>query len=142
MSAPGPTGGASVGFIESWDLDEYTDQVGPWDVRLDKVSAGAFHSRMRFLKIPGITLYDEHWEHHVVVRGSPPEGLVMLGTNINPQSSEVRWCGQALGEQVFACAEGPGDIDFIMPSQGYDAVLLIEPELFELALGASARESR
>jgi AraC-like DNA-binding protein len=136
-----PTGAPNLGLIESQDLDEYTEQVGPWDVRLDKVSAGAFHSRMRFLKIPGITLYDERWEHHVVVRGSPPEGLVVLGTNINPQSSEVRWCGQPLDEQVFACAEGRGDIDFIMPSQGHDAVLLMEPELFEQALGAPARES-
>jgi len=141
VPTPVPAGKATLGLIESWDLDEYTSQVGPWEVRLDKMSSGAFHSRMRFLKIPGITLYDECWEHHVVVRGSPPEGLVMLATSINPQSSDVHWCGQALGEQVFACADGRSDIDFIMPSRAHDAVLLMEPELFEQALGASARES-
>ena len=140
MSAPGDTRGISIGSIESWDLDEYAEQVGPWDVRLDKVSAGKFHSAMRFLKVPGVTLYDEHWEHRVVVRGSPPEGLVMLGTNLAPGQSDVRWCGQLLDTHLFGCAEGPGDIDFVMPNRAHDAVVLIDPELFERAVGSDARE--
>ena len=140
MTAPEDSGGPSLGSVESWDLDEYTDQVGPWDVRLDKVSSGAFHSAMRFLKLPGITLYDEHWEHHVVVHGSPPEGLVVLGTNLASHESDVKWCGQTIDTGKFACAEGAAEIDFVMPDRGHDAVMLIDPHLFEQAIGGDARE--
>ena len=107
---------------------------------MDKVSSGEFHSRMSFLKLPGITLYREHWNSHMVVRGSPPGDMVMLGTSFSP-SNPTRWCGQALDDQVFACSWGAQDIDFVMPADTRDVVLLMDPGLFEQALGPSAVES-
>ena len=49
------------GITESGDPDHFSAQPGQWHVDIDQLSGGPFNSRIRFLKLPGITVYDNRW---------------------------------------------------------------------------------
>ena len=92
------------GTTDSRDLDHYHAQPGHWQVRVDQLSNGPFKSHIRFLKLPGLTIYDNRWGRATLVRGEAPPGLLMMGTDVTPEHSCMRWCGRKADSQHFACA--------------------------------------
>jgi hypothetical protein len=49
------------GITESGDPDHFNAQPGQSHVDVNQLSGGPFNSRIRFLKLPGITVYDNRW---------------------------------------------------------------------------------
>ena len=119
--------------MEFFDLDEHAATVGPWDIQLDQLSSGAFQSKLDCVKLPGMLVYDERWARAAKVRGSTPDGLIVLGTNAAWQHSKIRWCNQTVDARRFACA-GPGsEANFSLQDDSHDVVLLVEPQLLRSA---------
>ena len=129
---------AQFGSHESYDISEHAELVGKFDVRLNQLSSGKFHGKVDYVMTPGMMIYEEYWERKVEVCGATPEGYITLGTNVAWQRSEIQWCGTTVDHQHFACGKQGSDIDFIMPDQCNDAVLLVKPEVLDRALSQHA----
>ena len=74
-----PLTDAGAFHLEFSNLDEHAATVGPWDVHVGQLSHGDFHSKLDCVKLPGMLVYDERWARAAKVRGSTPDGLIMLG---------------------------------------------------------------
>jgi excisionase family DNA binding protein len=126
--------------IESFDVVEHAELVGPWDVRLNQLSSGNFHSTLRAVTTPGMMIYEERWRRKAVVSGGTPEGYVMLGTNVAWRRSRIDWCGETVNDRHFACAMPGSEIDFKTPDRSHDVVVLVKPEILATAIGSQAVE--
>ena len=129
---------AQFGSAESFDISEHAELVGKFDVRLNQLSSGKFHGKVDYVKTPGMMIYEEHWQRKVEVCGVTPEGYITLGTNVAWRRSEIEWCGTTVDHRRFACGKQGSDIDFIMPDQCHDAVLLVKPDILASALSQQA----
>ena len=123
---------------EIFDVSEHGGLVGEFDVRIVQLSSGKFHGKADIVKTPGMMIYQECWRRRSEVRGVAPEGYITLGTNAAWPRAELHWCGTTIDHRRFACC-GPGsDIDFLMPDQAQNAVLLVRPEILADALSQQA----
>jgi AraC family ethanolamine operon transcriptional activator len=135
-SCPAPE--AIAGLIETRDVEEHAAAVQPWEIRFNQISAGRFHSTLQFVKTPGMMLYEEHGLRRAMARGAVPEGLIMVGTNVDWQQSRMDWCGETVDHRRLACSAPGSEIDFTFPDRNHNVVLLVEPELLTRALGPGA----
>jgi AraC family ethanolamine operon transcriptional activator len=125
---------------ESHDIAEHADLVGKFDVRMDQLSQGEFHGKVKIIKTPGMLIFEESYLRKSVVQGSTPEEYILLGTNIAPHRSDLRGCGTDIDQKRFACS-GPGAaIDFVMPDESHDICMLIKPEILAPAISQQAFE--
>ena len=129
---------AQFGSHESFDISEHAEIVGKFDVRLNQISSGKFHGKVDYVKTPGMMIYEEQWLRKAEVCGATPEGYITLGTNAAWRRSEIQWCGTTVDHRRFACGKQGSDIDFIMPNQCHDVVLLVKPEILASALSQHA----
>ncbi len=53
--------GAVAGRIRSFDKDEHTELIGPWDLELNQISSGQFRSALEFVTIPGMMVDEYTW---------------------------------------------------------------------------------
>lgn len=125
---------AQFGSYESFDISEHAEMVGKFDVRINQLTSGSFHGKVDYVVTPDMMIYEEHWSRKAEVCGATPEGYITLGTNVGWRRSEIQWCGTTLDHRRFACGRQGSDIDFIMPDQCHNAVLLIKPEILSSAL--------
>jgi len=125
--------------IEKVALEQAT-VTGPWswDVRLDQLSPGSFHSKLQVIRSADLMLHEQQWQRSVEVRGTTSRFSIVIGANIAWQRSQVEWCGTILDNQCFACAAPGSEIDFKTPDRSHHAVLQVKPEVFVSALGEDA----
>lgn len=133
-----PEAGALFYSQESFDISEHAKLVGEFDIRLNQLASGKFHSRVDCVVTPGMMIYEEYWRRKSEVCGATPEGYITLGTNAAWRRSEIQWCGTKVDHQRFACGKQGSDIDFIMPDQCHDVVMLVKPEILEKFLSQQA----
>ena len=55
----------AVGRLESRDVDEHSQLVKPWEVKMRQMSPGQFRGRIEYLQINGILIYREHYTQRV-----------------------------------------------------------------------------
>ena len=135
MPAERPTvATASFGQFESHDVDEYTQLIQPWDIRLNQLSRGRFGGTLRAVMTPGMVLYQERWRRQAEVRGSTPSGYVLFGVHLG-RRSRFEWCREELGPCRVACARPSTEFAFTAPERSHHAVLLVQPELLARGLG-------
>jgi len=122
-----------AGRIEILNAEEVA-AAAPWDGRINQVSAGSYHSTLKFIKTSGMVLYEHLERHGIEGSGTLPEGLIVLGTNAAWRQSDVEWGGRMLDYGRFACGSSGTDIDFTIPAGGRNVVLLADERLFASAL--------
>lgn len=132
------------GITESCDPDHFNAQPGQWQVDVDQLSQGPFNSRIRFLKLPGITVYDNRWGCASLVSGESPPDMLMIGADAHPETSTVRWCGRKADRRLFACAVAirnglTGSHPRCMKSHGRDGGIMA---LRSLPAGAGSKPPR
>ena len=133
--------GAQFGSNECFDISEQAEQGGKFDVRLNQLASGKFHGIVEFVKTPGMMIYEQRWLRKAEAWGTTPEGYITLATNAAWQRSEITWCGTTVNHLRFACG-GPGaEIDFILPDQCHNTVLLVKPEILACALDQETVDS-
>lgn len=137
MSAPQ---GSPFATVDARDLEHYHAQPGNWNVRATQLGRGSFRSRIRSLKFPGLTVYDNKWGASSLIRGKAPDSILMLG-GVRKRSPLVHWCGEVPDQSRFACTAGGQEIEFSVERNVHDIVLLIDPELLGNACGALAVET-
>jgi hypothetical protein len=49
----------SFGQFESHDVDEYTQLIQPWDIRVNQLSRGKFSGTMQAVSTPGMIVYQD-----------------------------------------------------------------------------------
>ena len=128
---------ASIGQFESHDVDEYTQLIQPWDIRLNQLSRGKFSGSLQAVTTPGMVVYEERWRRQAEVRGATPPGYFMLGMQLG-RRSRFEFCGEQLDPSRIACTGPATDFSFTAPGRSHHAVLLVQPEL--LARGARVRK--
>jgi AraC-like DNA-binding protein len=131
---------ATAGYIESKDIEEFEALMAPWDLELDQLSPGPFHCRVEFTKLPGITVYEAHWDKAARTRGSSPNGLVVFAVNLNWREACNYWCGHVADRRHFACAGPNMEFGHTSPDQSHHAVLLVAQDLLATTIGKDAFE--
>jgi AraC-like DNA-binding protein len=127
-------------IVHADDMDHYRAQPGNWNVQVSKLSKGRFHSHIRSIQFPGITVYDNHWGAASQVLGQSPDGWLMLGGVVEPERAGFHWNGKKADRGYFACSGEGEAIEFSMDPQAYDIVLLIRPDLLRQTAGSGASE--
>jgi excisionase family DNA binding protein len=116
---------AQAGRIEIFNAEEVA-AAAPWDGRINQISAGSYHSTLKFIKTSGMVLYEHYERHGIEGFGSLPSGLIVLATNIAWRQSDVEWCGRTLDHHRFACGSSGSEIGFTIPARGRNVVLLAD----------------
>ena len=123
---------------ESFDMDEHAKLLGPWDIRINQLSAGPFHSTLQAVTTPAMMTYEERWSRKAEVCGSTPESYkdyLMLGTNVAWRRSQVDWFGEVIDARRFACIAPGGEMEFTSPDESHFAVVLVKPEMLAQSVG-------
>ena len=136
----GPESEAAAGCLESRDIEEYEGLMTPWDLRLDQLSNGSFHTKVQYTKLPGILVYEANWERAAHTCGQSPEGLVMIGTNLAWRRASNYWCSQAVDHRRFACTGPNSEFSHTSPDRSHHTVMLIDRTLLAAAIGEAAVE--
>ncbi|MDJ0933995.1 MAG: helix-turn-helix domain-containing protein [Kiloniellales bacterium] len=131
---------ATVGSIESSDIEEYEEFMAPWDIELDQLSKGQFQAKIDYARLPGILVYEANWRQAVRTRGQSPENFAMFANSLSWQRSRNYWCGGAVGARRFACA-GPG-VEYGHTTRGHShhTAMLVDRQLLATAIGEDAAE--
>jgi len=125
---------ASVGRIDTRDIDEFQQYVAPWEVILRQTSPGVFLGRTEYLQVNGILLYRERCSHRFIATGASPEGFFMFGGPASPRT-HVNWCGTELNARCLAFGRPSSEVDFVIPTDSYHLVLLVPNRMLERYLG-------
>ena len=107
---------ASFGQFESHDVDEYTQLIQPWDIRLNQLSRGIFSGSLQAVTTPGMVVYEERWRRQAEVRGATPPGYFMLGMHLG-RRSRFEFCGEQLDPGRIACTGPATDFAFTAPGR-------------------------
>ena len=126
---------ATAGLIETFDLDEHVSLVAPFDVQRSQITAGRFHSKFSYVRMPGMVVYEDRWLRQSETYGTTHDDLIMIGTNVNWQRSRIDWCGRAVDHRRFACSAPGAEMDFSTPDLDHHAVMLVQPDLVARSLG-------
>ena len=124
----------AVGRIETFDIDQHEQAVRPWDMRFEQLSNGRFHSRIDYVRTPGMVIYEEQGTQRFEAGGATPEGFILLGTNVASQRSLIDWCGETVDHRRFACSAPGTEVDLAMPNRNHAVVLLVQPEILTRSL--------
>ena len=131
--------GLEFACIEKVAVERVT-VTGPWawDVRLNQLSPGRFHSKLQILRSPDLTLHEQHWQRGVEVVATTSKYSIMIGASLAWRKAPLEWCGIKLDNRCFACAAPGTAIDFKSPDNGRHIVLQVKPEVLVNALGQEA----
>ena len=128
----------SFSAVDSRDLDHYRAQPGNWNVQATQLGRGEFRSRIRSVCWSDITLYDNRWGAASLIRGQAPDDWLMLGA-ATAVSDSISWCGKAVDERLFACTSPGKTIEFRVPDNAHDVIVLIKPRLLRDTCGERAQ---
>ena len=131
--------GLEFASIEKVAVERVT-VIGPWawDVRVNQLSPGSFHSKLEILRSPDLTLHEQHWQRSVEVIGTTSKYSIMIGASLTWRKARHEWCGINLDNRHFACAAPGTAIDFKSPRDGRHIVMQVKPEVLVSALGQEA----
>ena len=131
--------GLEFATIEKVAVERVT-VTGPWawDVRLNQLSPGSFHSKLQVLRSPDLTLHEQHWQRSVEVVATTSKYCIMIGASLSWPKARLEWCGTNLDNRRFACAAPGTTIDFKSPDDGRHIVMQVKPEVLINALGEEA----
>jgi len=131
--------GLEFACIEKVAVERVT-VTGPWawDVRVNQLSPGRFHSKLQILRSPDLTLHEQHWQRSVEVIGTTSKYSIMIGASLTWRKARHEWCGIYLDNRRFACAAPGTVIDFKSPDDGRHIVMQVKPEVLTNALGQEA----
>jgi len=129
---------AAVGCTESTDIEEFEAFMAPWDLELEQLSGGPFHTRVQYTKLPGILVYEANWLRAARTHGAAPEGLVMIGTNLAWRRGRNFWCGRAVGPWRSACAGPKAEFGHTSPDRSHHTVMVVDRKLLAAAIGEDA----
>ena len=131
--------GLEFACIEKVALERVT-VIGPWawDVRVNQLSPGSFHSKLQVLRSPDLMLHEQHWQRSVEVIGTTSKYTIMIGASLSWRKERHEWCGINLDNRHFACAAPGTAIDFKSPRDGRHIVMQVKPEVLVNALGQEA----
>jgi AraC-like DNA-binding protein len=124
--------------VDSRDLDHFRSQPGNWNVRVNQVGKGIFHSLIRSVQLPGITFYDNHWGAPCQVVGQSPDDWLMLGVNAAAGRVDASWCGSHLDNKIYACTSPGKEVEFNVVQGSHSGVILIKMGLMERTCGSEA----
>ncbi len=130
---------SQAGRIEIFDAEEVA-AVAPWDGHINQISAGSYHSTLKFLKTSGMVLYEHYERHGIEGFGALPEGLIVLATNVAWRRASVEWCGRTLDHRLFACGSSGTEIGFTIPARGRNVVLLADERFLTQSLSQESIE--
>ena len=80
---------ASVGRIDTRDIDEFQHFAAPWELSLRQMSPGVFHGQTEYLQVNGMLLYRERCSHRIMATGASPAGLFMFGAVSEKEAMET-----------------------------------------------------
>jgi AraC-like DNA-binding protein len=118
----------SAGRFETHDIEQFNESVPPWDVVMRQVSLGPFHHQAEFLKVGGMLMYREHVTRRMLVTGATPAGFFVFGGPTSPKT-DIKWCGDSLGTQRLVFERSGRAVDFVLPDDSYQVVLLAPSDL-------------
>lgn len=93
-----PSGGmlAELGCIEAFDCNEHAALLGEFDVRVNQLTGGKFHTSVNYVKTPSMMIYEEYMLRSTEMCGVAPAGYITLATvrntvvRYNCRSSAIR----------------------------------------------------
>ncbi len=134
-SAPSAT--APAGQVAAPDPALHEHLVRPWELCHMPLQGGTFDYRMRYLKLPGITLYRERFGLRCRLLGQSPEGQVVIAVPLTRNEQCAYW-GRRL-ETLGALVMMPGGLDVTIAGRHEQIVVLIDLRLFRenLPVGAA-----
>ncbi len=130
----------AVGCTESSDIEEYESFMEPWDLELEQISKGSFHTRVQYTRLPGILVYEANWLRAARTHGAAPEGLVMIGTSLAWRRVRNNRCAHAVSSRRFACAGPKAEFGHISPDQSHHTVMLVDRKVLAAAIGEDVVE--
>jgi AraC-like DNA-binding protein len=131
--------GLEFACIEKVAVERVT-VTGPWawDVRVNQLSPGSFHSKLQILRSPSLALHEQYWQRSVEVVGTTSKHAIMIGASLSWRKERHEWCGTNLDNRRFACAAPGTAIDFKSPEEGRHIVMQVKPDVLFNALGPEA----
>ena len=119
---------------------EHATVPGPWawDVRVNQLSSGPFHSKVQYIKSSDFMIYEQQYHRRVEARGTTSQYCAMVGTSLVWRGGKFIWCGSEVNNRRFACAAPGSEIDFQTPNHSHHVVMQVKPEVLVSALGRDA----
>jgi AraC-like DNA-binding protein len=127
---------ARAGLIETFDIEKHASFVSPFDVRRNQISAGRFYSKLSYVKMRGMVVYEDRWLRRAESFGASPEGYIVILMNVAWQRSRIDWCGRKIDHRQFAYSAPGSEINYRAQDNSHYAILLVEPEILAGILGA------
>ncbi len=91
----------SVGEAEAIDPSLYEQIVQPWELINTPTECGNFDYRIRYLTMPGITLYREQFDLGCHVQGLSPANVFVQSVPLQLSSRTTYWNAPACVDQAW-----------------------------------------
>lgn len=116
-----------AGEVKAMDPSLYEQLVQPWELCNTPIEAGDFGYCMRYITMPGITLYRERFDLGCRLQGLSPANVFALGVPLQSGLRSTYW-------DVPVCDSGlpialPGGMDTLLDTGHDHLVLLVELRL-------------
>lgn len=119
-----PSGTAPTGRVSAQDPALHEQLVQPWQLCHTPLQRGNFRYRMRYLKLPGITLYREHFALRGRLVGISPADSFVIAVPLTAESHSTYW-GRRL-EVSGMPAMLPGGLDVTVDRGHAQVIALID----------------
>jgi AraC family ethanolamine operon transcriptional activator len=127
---------AQVGQFKAHCVEEHTETLAPWDVRLRQVSPGAFEGNKQHASLGDIAVFRDCWSQHGVATGALPADYLVLGAGIK-LGNGIDWCGTRCDAQMLAMAPPGSEHSFSIPAHTPHVVMLLSMRCLHALLGNS-----
>ncbi|MCP3870203.1 MAG: hypothetical protein GY703_19340 [Gammaproteobacteria bacterium] len=118
---------ASAGHFETGDIEEQTQAARPWEVAHHQMSPGKFRVSTDYFCVNGVICYRQHWTKRTLVRGTSPNGFLMLGCSFAPETG-FKWYGEHLNMGCLALVQSGTELEFVIPDNSRHWAVLIPVE--------------
>ena len=135
---PASLGHAMAGEVSACDPVSHEQMVRPWDLCHRPMERGEFGYHMRYLKIPGITLYREVFDLRCVLQGLSPVGTFAFAVPLGGAAPSAYW-GSPLDASGMP-AMLPGGLDVVLEHGHKQLVILIDLSLMHSHVPADVVE--
>lgn len=110
--------------MQTRDVVQLAEATQPWELHIEQLTRGQWLSTRETVHIGKIILYQEHFQQGAYFSGCSPPGYYMIGTSLSRESA-TKWLGQELGTQRLACVNGNDPLNFIVPRNSTNMVMLV-----------------
>ena len=135
---PAPSRKAMAGQASACDPALHEQMVRPWDLCHAPMERGEFRYRMRYLKLPGMTLYREVFDLRCRLHGASPVDMFAFSVPLGSSARSTYW-GSTLDASSMP-AMLPGGLDVVLQPAHEQLVLLIDLSLMRSHLPADVMQ--